>query len=67
MQMPADDATSFSTILCYQKSMNITNTPKNTCFNCDGYEYARRQSNEGEYIPGIIVAVSFIAASVAGH
>lgn len=46
--------------------MNTTNTPENTSFNCDGYEYARGQSNEGKCIPGIIVAVSFIAASVVG-
>ena len=47
--------------------MNITNTPKNICFNCEGYEYPRGQSNDGKRVPGIIVAVSFIAASVVGH
>ncbi|MBV9176740.1 MAG: hypothetical protein JO297_06855 [Nitrososphaeraceae archaeon] len=46
--------------------MTITNTPKNTCFNCDGYKYARWQSNDGKCVPEIIVAVSFIAANVVG-
>jgi hypothetical protein len=46
--------------------MNITNTPKSICLNCEGYEYARGQSNDGKCMPGIIVAISFIAASVVG-